>query len=182
MDENRSNGMKILVSAASKHGATTEIAERIGAVLSQRGLAVDVADPSEITDVARYDAVVLGSAVYAGHWMESAKALAQRIGEEGSATKTWLFSSGPIGDPPKPDEDPIDVADVIAATTARDHRVLSGKIDRSKLSFAEKAILVAVRSPEGDFRDWTEIEHWAGSIADALSIGAEAARLDPAPT
>jgi menaquinone-dependent protoporphyrinogen oxidase len=169
MDETRPNGMKVLVSAASKHGATTEIAERIGAVLMQRGIAVDVADPTDVGDVAGYNALILGSAVYAGHWMESAKALANRIGGEGSAPDTWLFSSGPIGDPPQPEGDPVDVADIIAATSALDHRVLAGKIDKSKLSFAEKAILIAVRSPEGDFRDWEEIEGWAGSIADSLS-------------
>jgi menaquinone-dependent protoporphyrinogen oxidase len=36
------------------------------------------------------------------------------------------------------------------------------------LSFAEKAIVVAVRAPEGDFRDWDEIGDWANSIADSL--------------
>jgi menaquinone-dependent protoporphyrinogen oxidase len=81
---------------------------------------------------------------------------------------TWLFSSGPVGDPPKPEEDPVDVAEVSEKTSAREHRVFSGKIDKSKLSFAEKAIVVAVRAPEGDFRDWDEIGDWANSIADSL--------------
>lgn len=168
MERAQANGARVLVSAASKHGATAEIAEHIGAVLRGRGLAVDVADPVDVADVGGYDGFVVGSAVYAGHWMESASSLATRIATSRPSPAVWLFSSGPIGDPPKPEEDPVDVIDIIEATKARDHRVLSGKIDRSKLSFAEKAILIAVRSPEGDFRDWAEIEEWANQIADGL--------------
>ncbi len=168
MDRGRRSEVKILVAAASKHGATAEIAERIGTVLTERGFSATVANPNDPIDVADYDAFVLGSAVYAGHWLESAKTLAMRVAERGPGGWTWLFSSGPIGVPPKPEEEPGDVADIITATLARDHRVLSGKIDKSKLSFAEKAILIAVRSPEGDFRDWDEIEEWANGIADAV--------------
>jgi menaquinone-dependent protoporphyrinogen oxidase len=46
--------------------------------------------------------------------------------------------------------------------------VFSGKIDKSELSFPEKAVLMAVRAPEGDFREWDEIEAWAGDIARTL--------------
>ena len=159
---------KILVSAGSKHGSTQEIATRIGSDLRGRGYEVTVSPPEQITDVSQFDAVVLGSAVYAGHWMPAAKELAEVLGRSDRRVPTWLFSSGPIGDPPKPEEDPVDVAEILERTSARDHRVFSGKIDKSKLSFGEKAILVAVRAPEGDFRDWDEIGDWAHTIADSL--------------
>jgi menaquinone-dependent protoporphyrinogen oxidase len=80
----------------------------------------------------------------------------------------WLFSSGPIGDPPKPEEDPVDVAGILAATRAREHRVFAGKLVRKQLSFGDKAIAVALRVPEGDFRDWAAIKGWAAEIAAAL--------------
>jgi menaquinone-dependent protoporphyrinogen oxidase len=83
----------------------------------------------------------------------------------------WLFSSGPIGEPPKPTEDPVDVAAIQAATRARDHRVFAGKLVRKQLSFGEKAMVVAFRAPDGDFRDWAEISGWASQIADALQAG-----------
>jgi menaquinone-dependent protoporphyrinogen oxidase len=159
---------RILVSAGSKHGSTAEIAERIAAVLTSRGHDVDIAAPEHVTDLSGYEAVVLGSAVYAGHWVASAKELADRIAELSPHPQTWIFSSGPVGDPPKPEEEPVDVAPILEATSARDHHVFSGKIDKSKLSFGERAILVAVRAPEGDFRDWNEIELWATEIADQL--------------
>jgi menaquinone-dependent protoporphyrinogen oxidase len=99
----------------------------------------------------------------------SAKQLADRIAELSPQPETWIFSSGPIGDPPKPEEDPVDVAPILEATSARDHHVFSGKIDKAKLSFGERAIVVAVRAPEGDFRDWNDIESWANEIADHLT-------------
>jgi menaquinone-dependent protoporphyrinogen oxidase len=69
-----------------------------------------------------------------------------------------LFSSGPIGDPPKPNEEnPVDVAEIVAATGAREHRVFAGKLVKRQLGFGERAIVVALRVPEGDFRDWAEI-------------------------
>jgi menaquinone-dependent protoporphyrinogen oxidase len=169
--------MKVLVSAASKYGATSEIAEEIGRVLRQalddRGLdgdiVVDVLPAEEVSSVEDYGAVVLGSAVYAGHWLEPARELVERHAEALSERPTWLFSSGPIGEPPKPEEDPVDVAPILEATNARDHRVFAGKLDKSSLRFVEKAIMVAVRAPEGDFRDWGEVRTWTEAIAENLA-------------
>jgi menaquinone-dependent protoporphyrinogen oxidase len=69
--------MKVLVSAASKHGATAEIAQEIGQALreavQERGVGgdedvvVDVRPAEKVASVDDYDGVVLGSAVYGGH-------------------------------------------------------------------------------------------------------------------
>jgi menaquinone-dependent protoporphyrinogen oxidase len=40
---------------------------------------------------------------------------------------------------------------------------------KQQLSFPERAIVSALRVPQGDFRDWTEIRGWASAIADTLS-------------
>lgn len=168
MSETEDTRPKILVSAASKHGSTAEIAERIGETLASHGLEVTVAEPDGVTSLEGYQAVVLGSGVYAGHWLKDAKQLADRVGAAGSPPLVWLFSSGPLGDPPKPEEDPVDVAPIVEVTSARDHRVFSGKIDKASLSFGERAIMIAVRAPEGDFRDWAEISAWADQIADSI--------------
>ena len=60
------------------------------------------------------------------------------------------------------------MAEILATTGAREHRVFAGKLVRKQLSFGEKAMVVAFRAPEGDFRDWAEIKGWASGIADAL--------------
>ncbi len=160
--------MTVLVSAASKHGSTAEIATAVARVLQERGLAVDVRPVENVTLVDGYEAVVLGSAVYAGHWMESARRLAEVQAGALASRPVWLFSSGPVGDPPKPEENPVDVSALLEQTGARDHRVFAGKIDKHGLGLAEKAIVLALRAPAGDFRDWAAIEEWAGTIADTL--------------
>jgi menaquinone-dependent protoporphyrinogen oxidase len=163
--------MKVLVTAASKYGATAEIASAIGEVLTARGLDASVLPPEDVASVDEYDAVVLGSAVYAGRWMKSARELVDRTGESLSSRPVWLFSSGPVGDPPKPDEVTVDAAAMMAATGASEHRVFVGKIERKQLSFGDKAIAMALRVPDGDFRDWDDIRGWASDIADALAEG-----------
>ncbi len=167
--------LSVLISAASKHGATAEIADRIGDTLSRRNFDVTVVSPEQVDAVEGYDAVVLGSAVYAGTWQKEAKELAERVAASEPSPLVWLFSSGPVGDPPKPDEDPQDAAGVIEATSPREHRVIAGKIDKERLSFGERMIMTALRAPEGDFRDWEEISSWAVGIADIL----EAERQTP---
>jgi menaquinone-dependent protoporphyrinogen oxidase len=160
--------VKVLVTAASKYGSTRGIARSIGEVLTTQGHETSVAPPEEVERIEDYDAVVLGSAVYAGHWLKPARELVDRLGDSLAARPVWLFSSGPVGDPPKPEGDPVDVAEIMQRTAARDHRVFAGRLVKKELSFPEKAIVVALRVQEGDFRDWTEIKSWAAAIAEAL--------------
>ncbi len=161
--------MTVLVTVASKHGATVELADAIAHHLTDAGVACELRPVSEVADVSGYDAVVLGSAVYAGRWMESAKAFVEGCGDALQQRPVWLFSSGPVGDPPKPAEDPADAAAMVAATGAREHRVLAGKLEKSHLSWGEKAIVAVVRAPDGDYRDWATVEDWARDIAGQLS-------------
>lgn len=161
--------MKVLVTSASKHGSTDEVAASIGECLSERGHEVRVSTVNLVDSIHDYDAIVVGSAVYAGHWLKPAIDLVTNNAASLSSRPVWLFSSGPVGDPPKPATDPVDVDELMTLTSARGHRLFAGKIDKSKLGFAEKAIVAALRVPEGDFRDWTQIEQWALEIADELA-------------
>lgn len=171
------NPARVLVSASSKHGSTGEIADQIARTLGDRGFDVLTTPPDEVEALEDFDVVVLGSGVYAGRWLEDAKRLADRIANTRPAPSVWLFSSGPLGAPPKPVEDPVDAGPIVAATSARSHRVFAGRIDRSELNIGERAIMTAVRAPEGDFRNWAEITAWANEIADELELIAP--ELDP---
>jgi len=170
MTETPRSTPRILVSAGSKHGATIEIAYRIGKTIDEAGPEVTVLTPEEAESLEGFDAIVLGSAVYAGHWTRDARALADQVSALDPKPLVWIFSSGPLGDPPKPEEEPVDVAAIMEGTGAREHQLFSGKIDRSKLSFGEKAIMIAVKAPEGDFRDWDAIDSWARHIATELAV------------
>lgn len=161
--------MRILVTAASKHGATAELAEWMGEALRAAGADAVVCAPEQVTDLDGVDAVILGSGVYAGHWLDPAKTFVDARATELRARPVWLFSSGPVGDPPKPDEVPVDVAPIVEATGAREHRIFSGRIDRSLLGFGEKAICTALRVPEGDWRSRPEVEAWVREVVAALA-------------
>ena len=161
--------MKVLVTAASRHGATTEVAALIGAVLQAAGLEVYVLHPAEVTGLNGYEAAVIGSAVYVGHWLDPVRDLVEREKVALSRIPVWLFSSGPVGDPPKPADESVDAVPLAELIGARGHVVFGGQVDRKRLGFGEKAIMAAVRAPEGDFRPWSEIEAWANEIAAELA-------------
>lgn len=162
----------VLVTAASRHGATFEIAEAIARTLQENGIEVDVLPVDAVTDLSPYRAVVLGSAVYIGNWLEPARRLVDTHGDELAQRPVWLFSSGPLGDPPRPSaEEAVKIEPLLERTHAREHRLFAGKLDRSKLGFGERAVVLAVRVADGDFRDWTEISDWAATIATALGKG-----------
>ena len=169
----RAPGPRVLVSAASMHGSTAEIALAIGQELAGQGLTVTVTTPGEVRGVDDYDAVIIGSAVYVGHWLDPAIDLINRCRDDLAAREVWLFSSGPVGDPSGKlaqamRKDPVELAGLRAATYARDHRMFAGKLDRKVLTRPQRAALLVFRGLEGDFRDWAEIREWAGSIARQL--------------
>jgi menaquinone-dependent protoporphyrinogen oxidase len=161
---------RVLVTAASRYGATREIAEAVGRALAARGLEADVRRIEDDADPDGYAAVVLGSAVYMGSWLEPARRFADAHAEALAARPTWLFSSGPIGEPPRPaPEKAVQLDEIVAKVGPRDHRVFDGKLDRSRLSLAQRAIARAVGAAEGDYRDWAAIQAWAESIAEELA-------------
>jgi menaquinone-dependent protoporphyrinogen oxidase len=160
--------MRVLVAAATKHGATADIADEIARTLREADLEVTQQAPEQVHSLEGIDAVVLGSAIYAGRWQAPAKDLIERFEEALRRRPVWLFSSGPLGDPPKPQGDPADVRALVEALEPRGHRVFPGALDRSGLGFAERAVVAAVRAPDGDFRAWGDIHEWALSIAESL--------------
>ena len=160
--------MKVLVCAATKYGATGEIANVVADVLAEEGLEVTVIPPEQARAIEQFDAVVLGSAVYMGQWMKPARELVDRSAAALAARPVWLFSSGPVGEPAKPAENPVDVSKILQSTKARDHRVFTGRLVRKHLSFPDRAMASAIRAAEGDFRNWAEIRAWAAGIASAL--------------
>jgi menaquinone-dependent protoporphyrinogen oxidase len=164
---------KVLVAYATKYGATAEIAEKIGEVLRQAGLQVDVLPADRGGNLGAYRAVVLGSAVYIGQWRKEAAKFLQVNEAALSGKPVWIFSSGPTGE-----GDPLEllkgwrlpgklqpVADRIGP---RDITAFHGAVDADKLNFIERFMLKNVGAPAGDFRDWEAITAWAMGIAEAL--------------
>jgi menaquinone-dependent protoporphyrinogen oxidase len=162
--------MKILVAVASRHNATRDMAEVISDELKTSGLDVDLRDAEAVSDLGGYEAVVLGSAVYTGSWLAAARHLVDFQGPALRKVPVWLFSSGPIGtDEPRLLGDPPEIAYLMRATQAREHRSFPGRLDKQSLGIAERLVDRVAEAPEGDYRDLGEIIEWANSIASQLT-------------
>lgn len=176
--------MRVLVATASRHGSTADIGAEIAAVLrtvlraGDPCAVVEVCPAEEVSTVDGYDAAVLGSAVYLGHWLEPARTVVESHRDALARIPVWLFSSGPIGDPPLPAEDPVDIEVLSSQVQARDHQVFAGRLSKRALRFTERAVVVALRAPEGDFRDWKAIREWANGVGEVLRDGAPGASPD----
>jgi menaquinone-dependent protoporphyrinogen oxidase len=168
--------MRVLITAASKHGATEEIAERIGAVLAEHGVEVDVKRLQEVRGLGGYQAVVLGSGIYLGRWLKEARRFVEVHAAELAQRPTWLFASGSItGDPPVGDDPNAMgaglVERLVESTQAHELKLFAGKLDLGRLEFAERASVRMAHASEGDYRDWQAIDAWAAAIARQLQQG-----------
>lgn len=164
---------QVLITYATKYGATKEIAERIGKTLQDVGLTVDVLPVDEVKNLSDYGAVILGSAVYAGHWRKEAVSFLEAHEKALATRPTWFFSSGPTGE-----GDPTElmkgwrfpeaqkpIADRIKP---RDLAFFHGDLNMQKLNIAEKLLIKGIKAPTGDFRDWETIQQWAQDVAENL--------------
>lgn len=163
--------MKVLVAVASRHGSSLEIGEVIATTLRAQSLEADLQRVDEVASLEPYAAVILGSSVYSGHWLRRARVFVDTFETQLLLRPLWLFSSGPVGDPPKPLDNPAEVATLTKRLGSRNHRLFGGRIDGDELGIAEKALVALVRAPYGDFRPWSEISVWAEAIAADLTAG-----------
>lgn len=162
--------MRVLVASASKHGSTEGIAQAIAERLHQLGHDAEAIRVTDVADLSGTQAVVLGSAVYAGSWMKEATEFAQANAGALSNMPLWLFSSGPLGTEVNDDaEQPRQLAELTETLRPRAHCTFFGALDHSKLGFGERMMVKALKAPEGDFRDWAAISGWADEISRELS-------------
>ncbi|WP_052091193.1 flavodoxin domain-containing protein [Modestobacter caceresii] len=133
-------------------------------------------------DPSSYDAVVLGSAVYAGRWLEPARHYAAEHATALRGRPVWLLSSGPIGAPPFPPDEPHDAEPIGSSVGARGHRVLPGRLDRALLGIGELAMVTALRAPDGDSRDWAAVQAWAEQIAEELAGAVSSSAVSSPPS
>lgn len=162
----------VLVAYASKHGSTEEIADAVAKTLRESGLSVDCVAVGDVSSLERYDAVVLGSAVYMKRWRGDAKGFLRRHGEQLSKRPLWVFSSGPIGEP-KGDTDPTwleppRVIEHVERLGAREHVVFGGRMPINPRGPAQRAMVNNCPPEYRDRRNWDEIHAWAASIASEL--------------
>lgn len=165
--------MKILVVWASRHGATTEVAEAVAEELTNAGHDVKVEEAGKVASIDGYDGLVLGSAVYMTQWVDDMRRFANKFHDELLDMPLWAFSVGLSGVPKGNVQDPVRVGPVLLRINPRDHKTFAGRLRPRELSLRERSIARLGGAVEGDFRDWDDIRDWARSVArDIESLSA----------
>ncbi len=163
--------MRVLVTYATKNGATAGIAQAIGEELGKLGLGVEVRPVNEVRDLRGYDAVLLGSAIYFGKWRKEALRFGERHAGELRGRPVWLFDSGPLN--ASPDEgknEPVEAADELArAIGARARVTFGGRLMREDAGgFTRRLMDSGKAGSYGDFRNFDRIRSWARGIGEDL--------------
>jgi menaquinone-dependent protoporphyrinogen oxidase len=164
---------KILIAYASKYGSTAEVAQGIGRILAEQGQTVDVKSMASIDRLDSYRAIVLGSPIYATRWLPEAEdfvnrfkisltdlpvacftvCMALRDGSEKSRILVahWM----------KP------VYEVINPVATG---LFAGALEARRMGLIWHVILWLRKTPQGDFRDWPEIQTWASRLPSAFAV------------
>lgn len=159
----------VVVAAASRHGSTAEIADRVAGLLRDslpENWSVCRSDPSNTWSLADADAVVLGSAIYFGRWLRSARRAVERLNDH---DHVWLFSSGPVSSADAENEQLNSQNESVAVAGRHRHASFGGRLDPTRLTRLERLATRLVHAEAGDRRDWTAIDAWADDIADELN-------------
>ncbi|MEA2177126.1 MAG: menaquinone-dependent protoporphyrinogen oxidase [Solirubrobacteraceae bacterium] len=157
---------RILVAYATKHGSTWEVAEAIATSLRKQGLAADVQRAHDAANPERYDAVILGGALYMGRWHRDARHFLERHRRLLGAIPVAVFAMGPATTEEKAvassreqlDRALAGVPEVRPVSVA----IFGGVIDPATLRFPLN------RMAPSDARDWDAIRAWAGEVAGHL--------------
>lgn len=162
---------KVLMAYASKCGSTGEIAQAIGDVLCQGGAEVDVKPVKSVTSLNGYNAVIVGTAIRMGQCLPEAKAFVEKHREALSKVPLAYFAvclapTAADETERKQAETYLDALKAIVKPAAES--IFAGKMDTKKLSFFFRLMMQAMKSQEGDFRDWEAIKAWAQEIEPIL--------------
>lgn len=166
--------MRVLVVYASSRGGTQGLAEMVAEALIRHGVDADLGDARSVDDLAGYDAVIVGGALYHGRWHQDATWFVERNLDALRATHVWLFSSGPLDDSARSGA-LAPVAQVQALARQADvhgHMTFGGVYQPTSTGFL--ASLISWGKP-GDFRDPQQVAEWAELIVNRLGERHDAA-------
>lgn len=172
--------MKILVTYATTHGSTAEVAEFMARTLRTYNVEVEVKNVKEVESLTEYDAYILGSAIHGGLWLREMSVFTRRNREQLGSHPAyfWVTCIRAL------EEDGRDYAqkyyfdpEILKALQVRLTGVFTGKLRTDAISHDELWYLASHydgRQIPGiikdDFRDWADIAAWTAKVAKDLRL------------
>jgi menaquinone-dependent protoporphyrinogen oxidase len=162
----------ILVTWATRYGSTEEVAHAVADELLRQRFTVNAQPMNSVKNLDRYDAVVLGFALYMSRIHKDARSFLLSHREQLLQRPTALFALGPVHAEEKEfvearrqlDKELAKFPWLAPATL----QVFGGKLDPEKLGLPFRLIPALRQMPLSDARDWPSIQTWATSLASLL--------------
>ena len=165
---------KVIIAYASRHGYTKEAAETVAEGLRGTGLTVDVRPAGEVDDLAKYDFVVLGTAVKGENVLPEAEAFMEKWRDDLRGKPAAYFALSMLMADPT-DENRKHVAAVLNKLRFEqrpwDLGIFGGVRDPSKLSAVLRWSVKQSKAPLGDFRDPAAMKSWAERLGRRIKEG-----------
>jgi len=171
------NTKSILLAYASRFGSTQEVAETIASTLREARLEVDLQPMQEVKFLDRYNAVVLGAAIYNAKWNAEAHQFVSRHQDTLTQLPVAIFTLGPLSSSEAAKRNSRRQLDNELAKylwlKPIAVEIFAGKYDPSKpgLGFFDRFV------PARDVRNWDAIRAWANELSAQLQ---HAEMLQPA--
>lgn len=178
---------EVLIAYCTRSGSTAEVAEAMGKTMRDAGLPVQVKSIAEVESIPAGSAVVLGTALYIGHFPKEFHRFLMRFEEALANVRPWIFVLGPTEKERKQfaaaEEQARKELDKHPTLRPADMRILGGKFDPAKLVLPFPMSLIMKvpanpmrKMPVSDIRDWEWIKRWGQAIAEEI-----AARMSVSP-
>ncbi len=168
----------VLITYASKYGSTHEIAQVVAEEFFLKGFNVEIKNISNVKQISRFNAVIIGAAIHYGQWMKEAKIFIQRFAKDLSKKQTAYFFTcltlaknrqKDITQAMKYSNRIICTSELVKPLSVG---AFAGELDYSPMGFTEKiaakAIFSILRIQSGDYRKWNNIYQWIGQTISEM--------------
>lgn len=174
--------MKLLVTYASPHGSTAEVAIFIGRALHTYDIDVVVAHADDVTDVSDYDAFMIGSPIHSSMWLPSLSRFMFRFESELAQKPVYMFLMCIIaletGGREKARENYLWEEALERLNIPLDNiEFFAGKLNWSSIDGDERWLISTHYEgkevpgmSQSDYRDWKAIAAWVHDVAYRLEL------------
>jgi menaquinone-dependent protoporphyrinogen oxidase len=164
---------KILVTYASRTGATAQIAEAIHKTLVKNGEEAELLPMENVNDISAYHAVIIGSPIRKSQWLPEAMQFIQthkaELARKRVATFTVCITIAMSNTERYQQAVREWIAPVRAQVLPISEGLFAGRLDFSKLPWTLDTLLLRITValgvfPKGDHRDWNAVHTWAQGL------------------